>query len=100
MSELILKLFVGQPRVNRVCQKLDGIAPLAEMENNRTLQLIIMYFSLSSQVKCLQYFTLSVSRNYYCCVRLFVTLKLPPLDSETGLTGEHWLNTNLLKWQN
>ena len=24
----------------------------------------------------------------------------PPLDSETGWTGELWSNTNLLKWQN
>ena len=30
----------------------------------------------------------------------FVTLVLPPLDSETGWTGELWSNTNLLNWQN
>ena len=31
-----------------------------------------------------------------CCV----TLRGPPLDSETGWTGELLLNTSLLKWQN
>ena len=31
---------------------------------------------------------------------LCVTLSGPPLlDSETGLTGELWSKTNLLKWQ-
>ena len=29
-----------------------------------------------------------------------VTLVLPPLDSETGWTGELWSKTNLLNWQN
>ena len=29
-----------------------------------------------------------------------VTLRLPPLDSETGWTGELWSKTNLLKWKN
>ena len=27
-----------------------------------------------------------------------VTLRLPPLDSETGWTGELWSKTNLLNW--
>ena len=31
---------------------------------------------------------------------VYVTLRLPPQDSETGSTGELWSNTNLLKWQN
>ena len=30
----------------------------------------------------------------------FVTLTVPPLDYETGWTGELWSKTNLLKWQN
>ena len=30
----------------------------------------------------------------------FVTLRGPPLDSETGWTGELWSKTNLLNWQN
>ena len=30
----------------------------------------------------------------------FVTLVLPPLDSEAGWTGELWSKTNLLNWQN
>ena len=30
----------------------------------------------------------------------FVTYRLPPLDSETGWTGELWSKTNLLIWQN
>ena len=29
-----------------------------------------------------------------------VTLRVPPLDSETGWTGELWSKTNLLNWQN
>ena len=29
-----------------------------------------------------------------------VALRVPPLDSETGWTGELWLKTNLLNWQN
>ena len=29
-----------------------------------------------------------------------VTLRGPPLDSETGWTGELWSKTNLLNWQN
>ena len=29
-----------------------------------------------------------------------VTLRPPPLDSETGWTGELWSKTNLLNWQN
>ena len=29
-----------------------------------------------------------------------VTLRGPPLDSETGRTGEFWSKTNLIKWQN
>ena len=29
-----------------------------------------------------------------------VTLTVPPLDSETGWTGELWSKTNLLQWQN
>ena len=29
-----------------------------------------------------------------------VTLRTPPLKSETGWTGEHWSKTNLLNWQN
>ena len=33
-------------------------------------------------------------------VRPCVTLTVPPLDSETGWTGELWSKTNLLKWQN
>ena len=31
---------------------------------------------------------------------LFVTLRLPPLDSETGWTGEVWSNNNFFKGQN
>ena len=31
-------------------------------------------------------------------VRSSVTLVLPPLDSETGWTGELWSKTNLLNW--
>ena len=30
----------------------------------------------------------------------FVSLRVPPLQSETGWTGELWLKTNLLNWQN
>ena len=33
-------------------------------------------------------------------VRSSVTLRGPPLDSETGWTGELWSKTNLLNWQN
>ena len=33
-------------------------------------------------------------------VALYVTLRLPPLDSDTGWTGELWSKTNLLKWLN
>ena len=33
-------------------------------------------------------------------LRPSVTLRGPPLDSETGWTGELWSKTNLLKWQN
>ena len=29
-----------------------------------------------------------------------VMLTVPPLDSETGWTGELWSKTNILKWQN
>ena len=29
-----------------------------------------------------------------------VTLRVPPLNSETGWTGELWSKTNLLNWQN
>ena len=29
-----------------------------------------------------------------------VTLTVPPLDSETGWTGELWSKTNILNWQN
>ena len=32
--------------------------------------------------------------------RASVTLVLPPLNSETGWTGELWSKTNLLNWQN
>ena len=36
--------------------------------------------------------------------RLFVhssvTLRVPPLKSQTGWTGELWSKTNLLNWQN
>ena len=31
---------------------------------------------------------------------LFVTLRRPALDFETGWTGELWLNTNLLNLEN
>ena len=34
------------------------------------------------------------------CSLDFVTLVLPPLDSETAWTGDLWLKTNLLIWQN
>ena len=33
-------------------------------------------------------------------LRPCVTLRVPPLDSETGWTGELWSKTNLLNWQN
>ena len=32
-------------------------------------------------------------------VRPCVTLRLPPVDSETGWTGEPWSKTNILNWQ-
>ena len=31
-------------------------------------------------------------------VRLFVTLVLPPLDTETSWSGELWSKTNILNW--
>ena len=31
---------------------------------------------------------------------VYITLRVPPKDFETGWTGELWLNTKLLKWQN
>ena len=31
---------------------------------------------------------------------VYVTLRVPLLDPETGLTGELWSKTNLLNWQN
>ena len=34
------------------------------------------------------------------CPDFSVTLVLPPLDSETGWTGELWSKTYLLIWQN
>ena len=41
-------------------------------------------------------------QDFHACVRASsaVTLRLPPLDSETGWTGELWSKTNLLIWQN
>ena len=30
----------------------------------------------------------------------FLTLRVPPLDSETWWTGELWPKTNILNWQN
>ena len=31
---------------------------------------------------------------------MYVTLRVPPLDSETGWSVELWSKTNLLNWQN
>ena len=57
---------------------------------------------------CIQYpaVTLKKKKNIYpkldmrISVRFCVTLRGPPLDSETGWTGELWSKTNLLNWQN
>ena len=35
-----------------------------------------------------------------CVSACSVTLRVPPLDSKMGLTGELWSKTNLLNWQN
>ena len=40
------------------------------------------------------------TQGFPCSFLPFVTLRVPPLDSETGWPGELWSKTNLLIWQN
>ena len=41
----------------------------------------------------------NIKRKDFCAL-CSVALVLPPLDSETGLTGEIWSKTKFLDWQN
>ena len=43
---------------------------------------------------------LNQTQGFPSSVCMYVTLRVPPLDSETGRTGELWSKTNLLNWQN
>ena len=59
----------------------------------------ILFFCINTVRPCILYQKGEVPSCYsYCCSS--VTLRVPPLDSEMGWTGELWSKTNLLNWEN